>query len=66
MLYPSVDKILNNGVDSKYELVHVISKRSKQMTKSDNYQKRVIKYKSTKNLGRALEEVADGLIVVHK
>ena len=66
MLYPSVDKILNNAVDSKYELVHVISKRSKQMTKDDNYQKRIVKYKSTKNLGRALEEVADGLIVIHK
>ena len=64
MLYPSVDKILNNVVDSKYELVHVISKRSKQMTKNDNYQKRTVTYKSSKNLGRALEEVADGLVVV--
>lgn len=66
MLYPSVDKILNNVVDSKYELVHIISKRSKQMTKTDNYQKRTVTYKSTKNLGRALEEVSDGLVVVRK
>ena len=30
MIYPSIDKILNS-VDSKYILVHVVSKRSKQM-----------------------------------
>lgn len=66
MLYPSVDKILSSVVDSKYELVHVISKRSKQMTKNDDYQKRTVTYKSTKNLGRALEEVADGLVVIKK
>ena len=30
MLYPSVDKILNQ-VDSKYKLVHVIAERAKQI-----------------------------------
>ena len=30
MIYPSIDKILNI-IDSKYELVHVASRRAKQM-----------------------------------
>lgn len=65
MIYPSIDKILNI-VDSKYELVHIISKRSKQMFKSGNYEKKMNEYKQAKNLGRALEEVADGLIIIKK
>lgn len=65
MIYPSIDKILNI-VDSKYELVHIISKRSKQMRKDENYQKKTNTYKSFKNLGRSLEEVSDGLIIIKK
>lgn len=64
MIYPSIDKILN-VVDSKYRLVHVIAKRSKEMTREENFQKPENKYESTKNLGRALEEVSDGLLVVN-
>ena len=36
MLYPSIDKLLNI-VDSKYMLVHVASKRSKQMLEISHY-----------------------------
>ncbi len=63
MIYPSIDKILNI-VDSKYQLVHIIAKRSKEMTKEKNFQMPVKYYISKKNLGRALEEVADGYILM--
>lgn len=65
MIYPSIDKILNI-VDSKYALVYIASERSKQMTKTDYYQKPLKEYKCKKDIGRALEEVYDGLIHVEK
>lgn len=65
MIYPSIDKILN-VVDSKYALVYIASERSKQMAKTGYYQKSEKEYKSEKNIGRALEEVLDGLIHVEK
>lgn len=65
MIYPSIDKILNI-VDSKYALVYIVALRSKQMTKTNYYQKPLNQYKSTKNIGRALEEVYDNLIHVDK
>lgn len=65
MLYPSIDKILTK-VDSKYLLVHVISKRSKQMLEYDHFQMKENEYKNRKELGRALEEVDKGLITIKK
>lgn len=65
MLYPSIDKLLNI-VDSKYMLVHVASKRSKQMLETSHYQMRISDYVSKKDLGRALEELENGLIKVEK
>jgi len=65
MIYPSIDKILNT-VESKYALVYVVASRSKQMTKTNYYQKQLNEYKSKKNIGRALEEVYDNLIHVDK
>lgn len=65
MIYPSIDKILNT-VDSKYALVYIVSKRSKQMTKTKFYQMSEKEYKSSKNIGRALEEVYANLVHVHK
>jgi len=65
MLYPSIDKILK-VVDSKYLLVHVISKRSKQMIELSHYQLKNKDYKNKKELGRALEEIDKGLITVIK
>jgi len=65
MLYPSIDKILTK-VESKYLLVHVISKRSKQMIEHNHFQMKEEDYKNKKELGRALEEVDHGLIkVIH-
>ena len=51
MIFPSIDKLLNI-VHSKYELVHVISTRSKEMHD----------YKSKKDIGKAMEELEKGLI----
>ena len=63
MLYPSIDKLLNI-VDSKYMLVHIASRRSKQMLENDHYQMNEKDYVNKKPLGRALEEVEKGLIQV--
>lgn len=65
MLYPSIDKILTK-VDSKYLLVHVASKRSKQMLEYNHYQMKLEEYKNKKPLGRALEEVDKELVTVIK
>ena len=63
MLYPSIDKLLNL-VDSKYMLVHVASKRSKQMLENKHFQMKENEYVNKKELGRALEEVEKGYITV--
>ena len=63
MLYPSIDKLLNI-VDSKYMLVHVASKRSKQMLEKKHFQMRENEYVNKKEIGRALEEVEKGLVTV--
>lgn len=65
MLYPSIDKLLNI-VDSKYMLVHVAAKRSKEMLETSHYQMKINDYKSKKELGRALEELENGLIKIIK
>ena len=65
MLYPSIDKLLNI-VDSKYMLVHVASKRSKQMLETSHFQMRINNYVSKKDIGRSLEELENGLIKVVK
>ena len=56
MIYPSIDKLLSQ-VGSKYLLVNVVARRSKEMKECD--------YVSKKNIGRALEEVAKGLIHIN-
>lgn len=61
MIYPSIDKLLNI-VDSKYALVHIVSRRARQMYDDSFYQMKERDYKCKKNIGRALEEVAEGLI----
>ncbi len=65
VIYPSIDKLLN-VVDSKYQLVHIAARRSREMSKTDFYQMPINKYKSTKNIGKALEEVAEGLITIKR
>ena len=63
MLYPSIDKLLNI-VDSKYILVHVSSRRSKQMLDNHHFQMKEKSYVNKKELGRALEEIEKGLVKI--
>ena len=65
MIYPSIDKLLNI-VDSKYELVHIAARRSKEISETGYLQMPESSYKCKKNIGRALEEVYDNLIHVNK
>ncbi|MBQ7137105.1 MAG: DNA-directed RNA polymerase subunit omega [Bacilli bacterium] len=65
MIYPSIDKLLNI-VDSKYQLVHIAARRSKEMTKTEYFQIPISKYTSSKNIGRALEEVSEGLVNIKR
>ncbi len=63
MIYPSIDKILNI-VDSKYALVYIVANRSKEMMKTHHYQMPEKDYKSSKPIGRALEEVYANMIQI--
>lgn len=65
MIYPSIDKLLNI-VSSKYELVHLASRRSKEISRTEYLQMQENEYKSTKNIGRALEELEAGLLKIDK
>lgn len=63
MIYPSIDKLLNQ-VGSKFLLVNIVSKRVKEMEEKDYYQ--LNNYKSSKNIGKALEEISKGLIHIEE
>ena len=63
MIYPSIDKLLLH-VDSKYRLVHVVARRSNEIRECDNLQMPKSSYVSSKNIGRALEEIAKDLIEI--
>lgn len=65
MIQPSIDKLMNE-VGSKYFLVNLAAKRSKEMSKKGNYQIKEKEYFSSKNIGRALEEVSKNLIHIKK
>ena len=65
MLNPSIDKLLNI-VDSKYELVHIAARSSKEMSTRNHRQLPENEYKCKKNIGRALEEITEGLITVER
>ena len=56
MIYPSIDKILNI-VNSKYILVHVASKRAKEMQETNHYQMKEQDYVCKREIGRSLEEI---------
>ncbi|MCZ2258840.1 DNA-directed RNA polymerase subunit omega [Sporosarcina sp. G11-34] len=59
MLHPSVDS-LKEKIDSKYTLVTIASKRAREIQELHN--ELLPTYKSKKNVGRALEEVAAGVL----
>lgn len=59
MLYPSVDD-LKKQIDSKYSLVSLAAKRARQL--QEGAPERLEKYVSYKPVGKALEEVALGVL----
>lgn len=61
MIYPSIDK-LTNKIGSKFLLVNVVSKRVDEMETYKHYQMEEKEYKAKKNIGKSLEEIANGLI----
>ena len=65
MIYPSIDALLQK-IDSKYLLVNIASKRAKEMDENGYFQMKENEYKSAKSLGRALEEINNGLIHIKK
>jgi len=65
VIYPSIDKLLTK-VGSKYLLVNLVAKRSKEMATTEHYQMKENEYKSKKNIGRALEEINKDLIHIHE
>lgn len=60
MLYPPIDSLLEK-IDSKYSLVSVASKRARAM-KADHLESLVEDAQSYKNVGKALEEINEGLL----
>ncbi|MER1954259.1 MAG: DNA-directed RNA polymerase subunit omega [Desemzia incerta] len=61
MLDPSIDALLEK-IDSKYSLVIVSSKRAYEL--DDKAMPMLEDYKSYKNVGKALEEIASGDLVI--
>jgi DNA-directed RNA polymerase subunit omega len=59
MLYPSIDKLMNK-LDSKYTLVTVAAKRARLM--QQNKDQRIVKPRSHKFVGKALEEIDAGVL----
>lgn len=65
MIYPSIDKLLNQ-VGSKYLLVNIVSRRAKEMEATGHYQMKESEYSSAKPIGRALEEIAKELVHIEE
>ncbi len=61
MIYPSIDKLLTK-IGSKYLLVNLVSKRAKEMQETEYYQMKESEYVSSKEIGKALEEISKDLI----
>ena len=65
MIYPSIDKLLLH-IDSKYRLVHIVAQRSNEINETSHLQIPKEEYVSSKNIGKALEEVEKDLIEIKK
>jgi len=61
MLKPSIDSLLDR-VDSKYSLVILASKRAHELAAGATPM--VEEFESVKNVGRALEEIESGNVIV--
>ena len=65
MLYPSIDNLLKQ-VGSKYLLVNLVTKRSKEMKQTNHYQMKNNDYKSASYIGKSLEEISKNLVHIKK
>ncbi|MRX73347.1 DNA-directed RNA polymerase subunit omega [Bacillus lacus] len=63
MLDPSIDSLMNK-LDSKYTLVSVAAKRAREMQIKQDQQ--IVKPKSHKFVGKALEEIEAGMLKFEK
>ena len=61
MIEPSIDQLVSK-VESKFLLVNLVSKRVKQIRTTGHYQMKEKDYKAKKEIGRALEEINEGLV----
>lgn len=59
--YPSIDKLLEN-VDSRYSLAILSAKRAHEIESGSVLV--LDKYKSNKTVGKALEEIAAGVVSI--
>lgn len=59
--YPSIDKLLDH-VDSRYSLSVLASKRAHELEAGDP--PALDKFKSDKAVGKALEEIAAGKVII--
>lgn len=62
LLYPSQDDLLKK-INSKYSLVILAAKRAKQLHNEADTQM-LEDYKSVKNVGKSLEEIISGDLVI--
>lgn len=63
MIYPSIDKLLNQA-GSKYLLVNIVAKRAHEIEETKHYQLKEYEYVSKKPIGRALEEISKNKITL--
>ncbi|GAW99711.1 DNA-directed RNA polymerase subunit omega [Secundilactobacillus mixtipabuli] len=61
LLYPSVDKLLER-VNSRYSLIMLASKRAHEL--EAGAKPMLDSYESPKTIGRALEEIAAGKVII--
>lgn len=65
LIYPSIDRLLEK-IDSKYSLVTLASKRAHDFEEQSKPNKELLEnYKSISNVGKALEEIASGDLVIN-
>lgn len=62
LLYPSQDDLLKK-IDSKYSLVILAAKRAKELH-NNKKSEMMEEYQSVKNVGKALEEIKSGDLVM--
>ncbi|WP_347298308.1 DNA-directed RNA polymerase subunit omega [Dolosigranulum savutiense] len=65
LLHPSLDKLLNR-IDSKYSLVMLSAKRAHQLAEDESSggEEMLEEYQSIRNVGKALEEIEAGDLVI--